>query len=238
LEVSKVPPVDIPSARTGNATSAGQAPVEQGFAPAANIAPTLDRADIRPLDVPAALQILLAEVRAALEWPLEAPDARAAIAQSPLQAAHELVDMFLQQLLDDSSNPDTPDNSAASDSAAASDGAAASDSAGASDDAAVWTEAHVQIETTMQSSLEQAINVVSLWRDIPPSVLDAARETRTLFFSALGDEPPNPLWLRPEWAGLAPRFHRFRRRRRAARRRLTDPDYPAGTLDESEEFRR
>jgi hypothetical protein len=32
-------------------------------------------------------------------------------------------------------------------------------------------------------------------------------------------------------------FQRFRRRRRNARRRLTDPDYSAQSLDENEEFR-
>jgi hypothetical protein len=68
--------------------------------------------------------------------------------------------------------------------------------------------------------------------------VDAVKETRVLFFSALGDEPQNPLWLRPEWVGLGPRLHRFWRRRRNARRRLIDPDQPPGSLDDSEEFLR
>ena len=42
-------------------------PAEQGPQSPANAAPIADRADIRPLDIPAALQILLAEVRAAFE---------------------------------------------------------------------------------------------------------------------------------------------------------------------------
>jgi len=181
---------------------------------AVNIAPTADRADIRPLDVMAALQILLAEVRASFDWPLEGPISQGAAAQTPLHAAHELLDMFLQQLPDDSGDASAAGNPLA------------------------WTEALVQIETTMQSSLERAVGVVALWRDVPPLVVDAVREAGALYFSALGDEPPNPLWLRPEWMGLAPRFHRFRRRRRDARRRLTDPDYSAGNPPDSEEFRR
>jgi hypothetical protein len=38
--------------------------------------------------------------------------------------------------------------------------------------------------------------------------------------------------------GLAPAFQRFWRRRRNARRRLADPDYPAGSLDDEGEFHR
>jgi hypothetical protein len=103
-------------------------------------------------------------------------------------------------------------------------------------DASVWTAALVQVETAVQSSIEAGISVVAGWRDIPPVVVDAVKETRALFFSALSDEPQNPLWLRPEWLGLGPRVNRFRRRRRNARRRLTDPDYPLVNLDDSEEF--
>jgi hypothetical protein len=216
-----VPPADLPNARPGTTTVAGSgSPTEQGLPSAVNIAPTADRADIRPLDVVAALQILLAEVRASLDWSLEGPITQGAGVQTPLQAVHELVDMFLRQLPDDS------------------DDASAVGNPSAAGDPSAWTEAVVQIETAMQSSLERALGVVALWRDVPPLVVDTVKETNTLLFSALGDEPPNPLWLRPEWASLAPRFHRFRRRRRAARRRLTDPDYPAGNPDESEEFLR
>jgi hypothetical protein len=89
----------------------------------------------------------------------------------------------------------------------------------------------------MQSSIEQAIGVVTQWRDVPAAAVDAVADTRALFISALGDEPQNPLWLRPEWVGLAPVLQRFRRRRRNARRRLTDPDYSPQSLDENEEFR-
>jgi hypothetical protein len=149
----------------------------------------------------------LAEVRAGLDLPLEDPTAQGAVVQTPVQAARELVEIFLQNLPEDAS------------------------------DARAWTAALVQIETSVQSSIEAGITVVAGWRDIPPAVVDAVKETRALFFSALGDETQNPLWLRPEWMDLGPRLNLLRRRRRNARRRLTDPDYPLVSLDESEEFR-
>jgi hypothetical protein len=209
MEVSKLPPADVQSARAGTVTL-----TEQGSPSPASIAPMMDRADIRPLDVSAALQILLAEVRAALDLTLDAAIAQSAITQgsqgailqSPVQAARELVDMFLQELPEDAT------------------------------DAPAWTGALAQVETAMQSSMERAIDVVAVWHEVPPAVVDAVKETRVLFFSALGDEPQNPLWLRPEWVGLGPRLHRFWRRRRNARRRLIDPDQPPGSLDDSEEF--
>jgi hypothetical protein len=218
MQVSKMPPADVPTVRTGTVTTA-----EQGPPSAADIAPTADLADIRPLDISGALQILLTEVRAALDLQLGAaittgaiPSSVAAadtattagaIAQSPVQAAREMVQMFLQALPEDAS------------------------------DAPAWTAALVRADAAMQSSIEQAIGVVTQWRDVPAAAVDAVTDTRALFISALGDDPQNPLWLRPEWVGLAPVLHRFRRRRRNARRRLTDPDYSAQSLDENEEFR-
>jgi hypothetical protein len=215
MQVSNVPPADVPTVRAGSVTSA-----EQGPPSAADIAPAADLADIRPLDISGALQILLAEVRAALDLQLGAaitpgaiPSGAAAatiagaIAQSPDQAARQMAEMFLQALPEDAS------------------------------DAPAWTAALVRADAAMQSSIEQAVGVVTQWRDVPAAAVDAVADTRALFISALGDEPQNPLWLRPEWAGLAPVLHRFRRRRRNARRRLTDPDYSTQSLDENEEFR-
>jgi hypothetical protein len=216
MEVSKVPPPAVSTSgaagATGVAGATGAATTEQPPQSAATIAPPADRADIRPLDVPGALQILIAEVRAALDLTLATAAGRspidqgAAIPQSPAQAARELVQMLLQALPDDMS------------------------------DAAAWTATLARVEAAFQSSVERAVDAVSLWRAVPPPVVDAAKETRALAVSVLDEETPNPLWLRPEWAGLAPRVQRFWRRRRNARRRLTDPDYSPGTLDESEEF--
>jgi hypothetical protein len=200
MEISKVPPAEVPTVRAGTAAMTGQ-----DLPAAADIAPTADRADIRPLDVSAALQILLAEVRAGFGLAADAPVAQGPV--DPVQAARALVEMFLQALPDDAGDPPA------------------------------WTAALVKVETVMQSSLELAISVVSQWRDVPPPVLDAVKETHVLYLTALGDDLQNPLWLRPEWMALSPLFQRFRRRRRNARRRLTDPDYAPGSLDESEEIR-
>ena len=232
MEVSKLPQADPAASRAGTAagSSAGSATVAQASIPAdtesssaANVISAIDFADIRPLDIAAALQILVAEVRAGLDASLEGPMqlnaaapnvaiqnpiAQNPVAQNPIQAAQELIDMLRRALPEDAS------------------------------DAPAWTAALIQAETAVQSSLERAVSVVAAWRDTPPPVVDAAKQTRALFLEALGDEVQNPLWLRPEWMGLGAPFHRFRRRRRNARRRLTDPDYSPVNLDQSEELPR
>ena len=207
---------DVPTARTGSAPAP-----EQGTLSPAPAAPPADLVDIRPLDISGALQILLAEVRAGLDSLLDASitpseiisgatapaTATGAIAQSPAQAARELVGLYLQALPEDAG------------------------------DEPAWSAALLRTDATIQSSIEQAIGVVIQWRDVPTAVVDAVGDARALFVSALGDEPPSLLWLQPEWLGLAPAFQRFRRRRRHTRRRLTDPDYSPQSLDESGEFR-
>ena len=195
MEVSKVQPPDVATARAGASALTGQ-----GSPSAAATAAPADRADIGPLDIASALQILLAEVGAGLDLPSDA-----AIMQAPDQAARALLGLFLQAL---------PENAR---------------------DAPAWTSALVRVEAVIQSSMERAVGIVTQWRDVSVGVVDAVKEARTLFVSALGEDPQNPLWLRPEWLGLAPTMQRFRRRRRNARRRLLDPDYPTGNLDDGEE---
>jgi hypothetical protein len=212
MDISKAPPAEVFTVRPGAAATP-----RQESAAAADADPAADRADIRPLDVRAALQILLAEVRTELDLGVDvgadaataagvAPDPASAAA--PVQTARELVEMFLQAVPDEAADPPA------------------------------WTAALMRADTAMQSGMERAISVVSQWREVPPAAVDAVKEARSLFLSALGDEPQNPLWLRPEWMGIGPLFQRFRRRRRNARRRLTDPDYAPGSLDDSEEIRR
>ena len=202
---------------TAPATAAARTPpapaAEQGPQSPTNAAPIADRADIRPLDIAAALQILLAEVRAAFELQAIAigaiamgQDSSEAVA-SPPQAARALLQMLVGAMPDESANMTE------------------------------WSAALVRVETALQSGLDRGIVAVSLWRDVPAIVVDAAKEARTLVFSTLGDEPQNPAWLRPEWAGLAPRLERIWRRRRLARRRLTDPDYSPGSPDDDSEQR-
>jgi hypothetical protein len=222
MDVTKLPPPGIADVRAP-ATSPG----EPGLQTPANLAAMGDRADIRPLDIQAALQILLAEVRAAFEQqailavdrpaldqpefdqqePAPAPAGRAgAVPDTPPQAARVLVEMAVQSL------PDEPG-------------------------VAAWTAALSRMESALQAGIEQAIDAVSAWRDVPSAVIDATKETRTLVLAILGDDPQNPLWLRPEWAGFAPRLERFWRRRRIARRRLADPDHGTGSFDDGYEHR-
>jgi hypothetical protein len=195
MEISKVPPADALNVRAGTSTL-----TEQGSQLAAEIAPMSDRADIRPLDISGALQVLLAEVRAGLDLPVDA-----AVTQAPVEAARALLDLILQGL------PEDPRNAPA------------------------WSFALLRMERVIQPSIERAISIVTQWPDVPPTVVDAVKETRALLVSALDDDPQNPLWLQSEWMGLVPIMHQFRRRRRNARRRLVDPDYPSGSLDEGEE---
>jgi hypothetical protein len=199
MDVTKMPAA--PTAAAARTPTAP--PAEQGPQSPANSEPIADRADIRPLDIPAALQILLAEVRASFELEAVATgqDANEA-ANTPPQAARALLQMVLSAMPDESASMPA------------------------------WNAALARVETALQTGLDRGIDAVSVWRDVPPIVMDASREVRALVFAALADEPQNPAWLRPEWAGLAPRFERFWRRRRLARRLLTDPDYSPGNLDD------
>jgi hypothetical protein len=184
------------------------APAEQGPQSPANAAPIMDRADIRPLDITAALQILLAEVRAAFELQAIAMgrDSSEAVT-SPPQAARVLLQMVLSAM---------PDESAS---------------------LPAWNAVLARVETALRTGLDRGIDAVTVWRDVSAIVVDAAKDARALIFSMLGDEPQNPAWPRPEWAGLAPRLERFWRRRRLARRHLVDPDHSSGSIDDDSEQR-
>ena len=99
-------------------------------------------------------------------------------------------------------------------------------------DPSIWIAESARIDHTLQSALDRAVDVVAAWRKVPQSVVDVAKETRSLVASLLSDAPPSPLWFRPEWLGLAPTIERFWRRRRLVRRGLTDPDMrPSGGSD-------
>jgi hypothetical protein len=180
-------------------------------------APIADHADIRALDVTGGLQIFLAETRAAFELTAESIGAPAApnldataslIAPTQLQAARQVVEWVLQALPDDAG------------------------------DAAAWSAALMRTESALQVGIQTAETTVSNWRGVPDNAVDALQQSAGLVLQVLGDDRPNPLWLRPEWVGLAPRLERFWRRRRAARRRLTDPDHWQGSLDDYDEQQR
>jgi hypothetical protein len=205
MDVTKMPAPASAAARTPTAP-----PAEQGPHSPASAAPIADRADIRPLEIAAALQILLAEVRAAFELQAIAMDSNAS-ANEALNSPPQAVRALLQML----------------------PGAMPDESAGMP----AWSAALARVETALQTGLDRGIDAITVWRDVPEIVVDAAKEARTLVFSTLGDEPQNPAWLRPEWAGLGPKFERFWRRRRLARRLLTDPDYSPGSRDDDSEQR-
>jgi hypothetical protein len=174
------------------------------------------QADIRRLDVPGGLQILLAETRAALQLILELADSPAApnfrggsdaTAADPALAARQIVELVLRALPEEAG------------------------------DAEIWTSALLRVEAALAAGMQQSVSTVSNWRDVPQVVVDSVEQSAAFVLQALSEEMPNPLWLRPEWVGLAPRLERFWRRRRAARRRLTDPDHWQGSLDDFEQQR-
>jgi hypothetical protein len=162
------------------------------------------------------LQILLAETRAALQLIVELADSPAApnfrggsdvTAADPALAARQIVELVLRALPEEAG------------------------------DAEIWTSALLRVESALEAGLQQSVSTVSNWRDVPQVVVDSVAQSAALVLQALSEEMPNPLWLRPEWVGLAPRLERFWRRRRAARRRLTDPDHWQGSLDDFEQQR-
>jgi hypothetical protein len=198
----------VPTVPAATSSAEAGAPAPGGAAAA------LDRVDIRPLDVPAALQILIAEVRAAFaEAPAIVPrhdfgvdeGAAAAMVDDAVPAARVLVEMVLQSL------PETfePDS---------------------------WSTTLTRADAALQSGVQSAVNVVGAWRDVAPEVLSVTQESGALALRLISGEPPFPAWPPPEWLGMAPRLTRLWRRRRALRRRLVDPDYAANAkCDELDE---
>jgi hypothetical protein len=185
------------------ARDSSAAPAEQGATRPMPGAPRADQVDIRPLDVSGALQILLAEVRAAFDsLEISATLSSLTVVDSPGQAAHQLVAMALQAIPDDAPI------------------------------ASELINALERMESALQTGFDRAMSAVRVWRDAAPAVVESIKETRVWVFSALGEDAPNPIYLRPEWLGLAPHLDRMRRRRRLARRCLLDPDYPPGSLDD------
>src|ERR1700722_3078786 len=96
MDITKMP------AATAAARTPAAPPAEQGPQSPAGAALIVDRADIRPLDIPAALQILLTEVRAAFELQAVAMDSNTSEAvNSPPQAARALLQMFIGAMPDE-----------------------------------------------------------------------------------------------------------------------------------------
>jgi hypothetical protein len=216
----KLPPPGLPLQQPQTPPSKGrlvseiETAINQDLEDLQQTPPVTDQPDIRPLDVPGGLQILMAETRAAFEEMAEfvaAPAPQgfgASIDPAPgnsLQAARQIVELLLQSLPESIENP------------------------------AVWTTALLRAESALEAGLQQSVSTVANWREVPDGVVDGVAQAASWVLQALSEETPNPLWLRPEWVGLAPRLQRFARRRRAARRRLTDPDHWQGSLDDEQQ---
>jgi hypothetical protein len=191
------------------------APAEQGTKAPPNLAARADRVDIRPLDISGALQILIAEVRATFVSQAllaadtgTAPQTGVATPGAVLDNPLQTARALMEIILQ--AMPEEAGN-------------------------AQWSTALARMEMALQTGLERAINAVTLWRDVGAPVVQTVNQTSALILALLDEGPQNPIWLRPEWAGLAPRFDRFWRRRRHARRCLTDPDYHSAGRSDSDE---
>lgn len=255
------PPPDVGS-RAAAPAAAPNAPSPSGAGRGAALAAgpaAVDRADIRPLDLAGALQILIAEVRAALIETLVAD-----LSESITAAGSAPVDNNIAadgNALAGSSiaagnntlagnNAVAPGNRPAANNATA--GSAEVFAAGAAQEVDgpvpaaraivdlvlrslpetfepdAWSAALPRVELALQSGVQRAIEAVSVWRDVPPAVVEATQESGSLALALIADEPIYP-WPSPEWLGMAPRLGRLWRRRRFLKRRLVDPDYAANS---------
>ena len=215
MDVTKLPPAgEIAPIRPD--VGAGHTPgLRQSAAPAVAgsvstaladaVAALADPVHIHPLDLAGALQILTAEVRAELPLPGDAPHAAGRLEplllaagglpeEAPAATAPQTLAQAFLQPAPELLQP------------------------------AVWLASVTQVEGALQAALDRGLAAVTAWRDVPAAVVDGTRETREVVLAAILDEPPNPLWLQPEWLGLAPRLEWYARRRRRARRALSDPD--------------
>lgn len=200
-DASKVAAPTVQSNRSSASAGASPDPGQGATRPPAPLG--IDRSDIRPLDFFGALQILIAEVRAAMELQLlEVDSPVAALADTPPAAARDLVEWVLKSL---------PESSL---------------------QVSIWSDTLARVDTALESGMQSAARVIGNWQAVPAPVAAAARQVAELVANALGDELLNPCWMRPEWAGLAPRLDRLRRRRRALTRRRTDPDYRSAYFDD------
>jgi hypothetical protein len=101
-----------------------------------------------------------------------------------------------------------------------------------------WSLQLPRVDQAVQTGVQRALDAVSAWRDVPPAVLEATRESASLALALSAEEPLYP-WPPPDWLGMAPRLALVWRRRRALKRLLVDPDYGAdGTWDELDEPKR
>jgi hypothetical protein len=176
---------------------------ERGAQTATPLVAGADRSSIKALDVPAALQILVAEVQLSLtEAGFESLTAgaplRSAAPLSTTAAAPALVGQFLRLIPQDDATPQ-----------------------------AAWNAAVERVLQAISRGSGAAIERVIAWRDTPPTVAATLLEVRTLALAVISGEQA-ALLSRPEWLGLGASLQRLRQRRRRA---LLVTDTDADHLD-------
>ncbi len=187
-------PTESPAVPTGLA--------ERGARTPAQVAAGGDWSSIKPLDLSAALQILVAEVKLALieaGFASLAADAslRSTAPLSPAAAAPALVDLFLRLLPQDEATPQ-----------------------------GVFSATAERLLQAISRGSSAAIERVIAWRDTPPAIAATLQEVRSLALAIISGEQP-ALLSRPEWLGLVTSLQRvWRRRRRTRLLSATDADHP------------
>ena len=194
-------PTESPAVSTGLAERGAQTPMQ--------VPVSGERSSIKALDLPAALQILLAEVELALSdvgfknLIADAPP-RTLAPLSPTTAARALVEWVLSGIPLDEATPQP-----------------------------AWTATVERLLQALSRGSDAAIDRVSAWRHTPSTLATTLQEVRSLVLTLLtGGQPA--LLSRPEWLGLAEALQRVRRRRRRGLL-LTDTDVDLLELSATDE---
>lgn len=230
MDLTKVPPPD-PTPKRPDAEMAvplaARLPVAQVAMSPADAAltaapPLAEPVHIHPLDLMGALRIMIAEVRAELTLPGEAQRLPAIEPPVPGGAPHGGGARLEPLLVAAGGLPEEPVAAMAPQTVVQLFLQALPPPELLEPE--MWLAVAMEVEGKVQVALDRAVQATAEWRDVPMAVVTGAKGTREVVVAAITDDPPNPLWLRPEWLGLAPRMERYWRRRRRARRWLSDPD--------------
>jgi hypothetical protein len=192
IRKSSLLPAESPTAASGLA--------ERGARTPAQVVGGGDRSSIKALDLSAALQILLAEVKLALSedgFVSLASDAslRPPAPLSSTVAAPALVELFLQLVpQDEATSPE------------------------------VLSTTIARLVQAISRGSSAAIERVVAWRDTPPAIAATLQEVRSLALAVISGGQP-ALLSRPEWLGLGTSLQRLRRRRRTLLVTDTDADH-------------
>lgn len=183
-------PTELPAVPTGLA--------ERGARTPAQVVAGGDRSSIKALNLTAALQILLAEVKLALTeagFASLAADAspRSTAPLSSTAAAPALVELFLRLVPHDEMTPQS-----------------------------TWSATVERLVQAISRGSAAAIERVVAWRDTPPAIAASLQDVRSLALAIINGEQLT-LLSRPEWLGLGSSLQRVRRRRRRTLL-LTDTD--------------